>query len=267
MVSAVKDAGARVGFTTNATLLDGDRRDRVLASGLDILGVSLAGTTAKTHARYRSGCDLEAVKANLRALAGRRSTRDRPEIHLAFLLVRGNRHELPALPALAEALGASQVVVSQLSLLTSPANEDESTLSHPDLWETTADTLAAAREDAARRGIDLRCSVPSEERLPVCGENVLRSCFIAWNGTVTPCVMCNVDPAGDGPARHLYRGAWHELRGLDLGSLRDASLEEIWRSPAARSFREAVRERAILGTTDEEGLPERCRSCWKMHLG
>ena len=48
-VRMVKEGGRKVGFSTNGTLLTSENRQHVMDSGLDIMGISLAGATLETH--------------------------------------------------------------------------------------------------------------------------------------------------------------------------------------------------------------------------
>ncbi len=96
MAGMAEASGARVGLTTNGTLLDRDNLERLLDTGIDVMGVSLAGTTTASTERFRQGCDLDQLDTSLRELAGmkaRRAGKD-PEVHLAYILLRPNWPEV-----------------------------------------------------------------------------------------------------------------------------------------------------------------------------
>lgn len=98
MARRAKASGAQVGFTTNGNRL-GENLSPLLETGTDIVAVSLAGTTAATVKRFRKGCDLERIDAALRELSQlkRQGKGAAPRLHLAFMLLKSNWHELERL--------------------------------------------------------------------------------------------------------------------------------------------------------------------------
>jgi MoaA/NifB/PqqE/SkfB family radical SAM enzyme len=210
MARRVRATGARVGLTTGGALLDQGNRTALLDSGVDIMGVSLAGASPQIHDHFRPGNALDTVDANLQALRKERkaSGGEGPGLHLAYLLMTGNLHDLPRAVDLAEGWGADQIVVSHLSLVLSPGLEEEALLAHPDRWPQVQATLDETRERAEARGIGFHTYGPQggERPEPACTENVLASCFVSVRGDVSPCVMTNLglgtgeEPgAGQGP--------------------------------------------------------------------
>lgn len=272
MARRARSAGARVGFTTSGVLLDQANRRALLDTGLEVMGVSLAGASPEVHDRFRPGCPLEAVDENVRALQdeAKASADGLPDLHLAYLLMTGNLHDLPHAVDLAEGWGADQIVVSHLSLVLSPGLEEEALLAHPDLWPQVQAVLDEARERAEARGIGFHTYGPEggEGPEPACTENVLASCFVSVRGDVSPCVMTNLglgrgeEPgAGQRPERG---GSGAPLPSLIFGNVREASLKEIWHSSAARRFREVFRERLAGGVRNTKGLPGPCIHCYKL---
>jgi MoaA/NifB/PqqE/SkfB family radical SAM enzyme len=271
MARQAAEVGARVGFTTNGVLLDDLNRKALLESPVEIVGVSLAGATPGTHDRFREGCPLSVLDENLRALreAREKAGLDRPRLHVAFLLLADNLEELPDAVSLSRHWGASQMVVSQLSLVLDPEMEEQSILTRSDLWPRARDTIHDARSRAGRGagGEGMAFHVyewSAAEALPACPENVLRSCFVSASGLVSPCVMTNVGLTGAGGMTHRFQNASVPQETLTFGSLQEASLEEIWRSPAARAFRRAFRNRIWRGTRGSQGLPGVCTHCYKL---
>jgi MoaA/NifB/PqqE/SkfB family radical SAM enzyme len=125
MARLAKASGALVGFTTNGTRLDADNLARLLDVPIDIMGVSIAGTTATTSDRWRAGNDFARLGTALTELRRIKSARHGhgTDVHLAYMLLASNWRELDALPALAEAWGASEVVVNNLSFVADPAQQ------------------------------------------------------------------------------------------------------------------------------------------------
>jgi MoaA/NifB/PqqE/SkfB family radical SAM enzyme len=306
MAQRARSAGAPVGFTTSGVHLDQANRRALLASGVEIMGVSLAGASPEVHDLFRPGCPLETVNANLQALRseGEAEGTALPDLHLAYLLMAGNLHDLPRAVDLAQRWGAGQIVVSQLSPVLSAGLEKEALLARPDRWPQVEAVLDETRERAEERGIGFHAYGPGggERPEPACTENVLASCFVSVRGDVSPCVMTNLglgtgeEPgAGQGPERggvigsgrglepaqacggvrapefregaaptHWFRGSRAPLPSLIFGNVREASLKEIWHSSAARRFREVLRERLAGGVRNTEGLPGPCIHCYKL---
>jgi MoaA/NifB/PqqE/SkfB family radical SAM enzyme len=91
--------GTRVGFTTNGTLLADRNLEQLLETQVDVIGVSLAGARAVTHERFRRGCGFLRISAGLEALTLRKQAlgQRHPSVHLAFMLLSSNWHELDEL--------------------------------------------------------------------------------------------------------------------------------------------------------------------------
>jgi MoaA/NifB/PqqE/SkfB family radical SAM enzyme len=268
-VRRTRAAGSRVGFTTNGVLLDGKERRAALESGLDVLGISLAGATSGTHDRFREGNSLETVDLHLTRLREEKQGlgSEKPHVHVAFLLLASNVHELPAVLDLAQKWGASQVVVSGLDLVLDPSLEEEALDSRPDLRPEVEARLHEARERAEALGMVLEANVVDPEgALLSCPENVLRSCFVSADGRVSPCVMAGTGVGADLGATQWIGGRSYPLESVVFGNIRERPLEEIWRSRAARKFRGIFRDRIWKGGGASEELPRICRQCRKLGM-
>ena len=267
MVRRVKATGTRVGFATNGVLLGGEHLRYLLDSKVDVVAVSLAGTCEATHERFRKGCDFKKIDSALRTL--KRHKRDLRQthlaVHIAFILLRSNWQELDELPRIASEWGVSQVVVSNLSLVLDEQLQRESLLLDSVLWLEARSRLDAAREEAARCGVSLHYYEPDLSRWqPICPENVLRSCFISYRGDVAPCVMTNF---GNGPEPNLtYRFGDHAYPPSQVifGNVNHASLPDIWRSEAAKTFRNGFQHRLQTSDPGLRNLPEPCSRCYKL---
>ena len=78
MVRICKCRGKQVGFTTNGMLLTEDTIRTLVDLQLDIVGISLAGTTATTHNRIRRGTDFERIISHLELLRKVKAEKKRP---------------------------------------------------------------------------------------------------------------------------------------------------------------------------------------------
>ena len=267
MAGKATATGARVGFTTNGRFLHEKNRWALLNSGVAILGVTLAGAKTETHDRYRPGSPLRALDRSLRRLKEEKGGMGAgfPDLHVAYQLLPGNVGELEGAVSLARAWGASQIVVSPLSLVLSPELEEESFHARPGQWAAATDYLERARGKALAAVLSFHAyRVTGPEPELACPENVLRSCFVSARGEVSPCVMTNLGLEGYGEVTHRFRGEDHPLRSVIFGNIRERPLRDIWQSDSARAFRGGIRKRIYEGRRGREGLPPPCRHCYKL---
>ncbi len=275
MVRLAKAAGCQVGMTTNAMLLDGDRLAEVMDSGLDMITFSLAGGR-QTNDAFRKGTQLEQVLATARQLQRLKAQRkaSRPEVHLAYMLLRSGLEELAQLPDLASGLGISQVVISTLDFIPTPQLANEAFIpANRAEYGALCHQLDEVIKAGKCFGIDIHyqciaaqemledCSpAPSRQSdlasffspmQPNCTENIQRSAFISAEGDVSPCVFKHL------PIRSpeiLSPPAERPYQALQFGNVREQSLGEIWNSAPYRAFR-----RSHQGG----GLPDLCNQCLK----
>jgi radical SAM protein with 4Fe4S-binding SPASM domain len=252
MVEACTTRGIAVGFNSNGTLLTRDVADRVVATGLSWLHISLDGATAETYEGVRDGARFDVVRRNLEGLldARRAAGATRPRILLVFVAMRRNVAELPELVRLAHAWGVDGVRVQNLSHSftdTDPSGAyagirefagDEA------LWRedlTNDDPFAGAAALAAELGVDLRLpQLDATARDPMPGRPGCdwpwRSAYVTHRGEVQPCCMV----MGSDRAT---------LGRLDEGG----GFAGVWQGDQYRAFR------SRLGTPDDP--PAVCRGC------
>jgi MoaA/NifB/PqqE/SkfB family radical SAM enzyme len=219
--AAEHNVGVEVSSHLNR-LAPGQARELV-ASGLDVLIVSLDGADAETYRRYRVGGDFERVQRNLAAvLAARREQGSRqPLVEIQFLMMRHNEHQTAAMQDMAARLGVDRLVFGPVTI-NARNPEDHAWL---------------PRREAHSRytGADKRDRIYARRR--VC-EWLWRTAVINWDGTVSPCCVY------EGPA-------------ADLGSLDTASFPEIWNGPGYQSAR-----RVFAGNSAAaEAVPTICSFC------
>lgn len=242
MVRLAKATGARVGATTNATLLTPERIADLLDAGLDVLAVSLAGLGPQND-RVRKGAPaakvLEALAAVAQAKAARRT--ERPAVHLAYMLLRSGLDEIETLPEFLAGTGASQVMVSVLDF---PLGEglDGEDLAPRDQAEH--DALHARLMDLSRRGLDadldlcFRLPPPPLDGPggPACTENPARAAVVSAAGQAAACVFANLPVAGEYPGLPAGVGP---RRSRHFGDAAAHGLERLWAGDEWAAFRSA----------------------------
>jgi radical SAM protein with 4Fe4S-binding SPASM domain len=106
--------------STNGQNLDEPRvREDLIAQPPTYLIVAVDGLTDRTHALYRVGGRLSPALAGVRALAEakRRAGASLPLLHMRFIAMRHNQHELPGVRDFAAANGFDLVSIRSLSII------------------------------------------------------------------------------------------------------------------------------------------------------
>lgn len=268
MARRAKASGVQVGLTTNGIRLDAENLARLLDVPINIMGISIAGTTAATNDRWRHGCNFAELGASLTELKRLKAARggEGTALHLAYMLMASNWQEVADLPALAEAWGASEVVVNYLSFIADPAQQPEALFDCPELWQPVLERLENVQTDAKARGIALHYYRPDRrEPHAECTEHVLRACCVSWQGDVAPCVLTNHSFKAGAAPTHYFRGQAYPVGRCVFGNVNDIPFEDIWKSKAAHDFRAAFERRLKRKHPGTDDLPEPCRHCYKLY--
>jgi len=210
MVAQAKSVGARVELVTNGTLLSRATGRALIDAGLDLLWVSVDGATPERYGDLRRGAALPDVLDNLALFSeGRHAGGRAPEIGIAFVAMRRNIADLPALLDLAGRLGVTRFHVSHL-------------LAHtPEMLEET-----------------LYPQVPSPHPPQIGGRcPFIESGAIAigWDGSVSPCV-----PLLHG-SRSFLNGGERFTQRWSVGRVTDRDLLELWNALKFQEFRQRVK--------------------------
>lgn len=116
MVSyAVKNSGTTVTITTNGSLGRGDKLDTLLATGVDLIDISIDADTPETYAKIRVNGDLNVTRANvLQLLRGSQTAGSKTKIVVSYIEQPQNAHETANFEAYWKDQGADYVVVRRL---------------------------------------------------------------------------------------------------------------------------------------------------------
>jgi MoaA/NifB/PqqE/SkfB family radical SAM enzyme len=255
MARLAKEAGCRVGTTTNGMLLDARLAGKLVDAGLDLVAFSLTGLKERNDAVRRGtsyGRVLEAIQALNAAKA--RAACSKPQVNLAYLLLRSGLPDLKELPRALRGLGIDQVVVSTLDFV--PAKEWAAETLHPTGLEEYAE-LEARLEELALSGEQCGLAIhhqlprPGEPRL-LCPENPQQSFFVSAAGALSPCVFTNLPVSG---VTHWVNDQEVPFRTLTFGNIQEEDWGTIWRRRPYINFRRSF-------YTGRLATP--CRHCLKL---
>jgi MoaA/NifB/PqqE/SkfB family radical SAM enzyme len=252
MVCYAVRKGIRVTTNSNLTLLNAQRAERCVTSGLDCIHISIDGATPETYERIRVRARLARVLRNIEMLleARARLGSQRPLLRVVMVAMRQNLHELPELVRLAHRYKMESVFVQHLchdfgesSLPTHyrPMRDfvEAETLLREDPQRVER-YFAEARAVAKELGIVLRLP-RTQPRVHPPGTPGPERCdwpwhgpYITYDGLSMPCCMIAT------PDR------------LNFGSMAQQGVEAIWNGEAYETFRARL-------ASDEP--PEICTSC------
>lgn len=268
MLRLAKEAGCKVGSTSNGALLDEDTLRRLVDEGLDDLAFSLAGTSEETNDRFRHGAPLARVLRTIETLQTIKAQRDSrtPVIHVAYMLLRSAREDLRKLPGLLMRAGVTECVVSPLSFVPTRALEKEAFLPWGRPEEGVSDRQARAELrslkrqlfrlslGAATQGINLFYHAMKTRPRRSCTENPGKALVVGSNGDVSPCVLAQMPVSGQ--VNHRYAGRDQVFEPLILGNVRDASPLDLRDSRLCQDFLRGLKRGRPLAN---------CGHCWKRH--
>ncbi len=252
MIGAVKALGLRAEMTTNATLLDDALVDGLLRERLDMLWISLDGTTEESFETIRSGASFPRVLENVERLAAKNG-RDGHEIEIgiAFVVTKTNFRDVKHLDRLARSVGARRILVSHV-LPYSAAMEEEMLCLQTLTLETF--TFAPGKTELSLPRLDVNNTTKDTlfsllqgfENLTFMGNRIAvdsrrcrfvhdRTAFVRWDGKVAPCMGL----------LHSHRtflyGLERNVKAHAFGDVRSGDLFEIWNSKEYADFREKIR--------------------------
>ncbi|OPL14391.1 MAG: hypothetical protein AVO38_02125 [delta proteobacterium ML8_D] len=263
MLRICKNQGKRTGFTTNGMLLTEDMSRRLIDLDLDIIGISLAGTSDETHDQIRKGTHFGKIISQIETLCKIKSEKNarHPDVHLAYLMTKSNFNELKEILPLAKRVEAKQVVASNLTLIVDPKLSAEAIYNDTVHTDYYRERLYEIRDKAACEDIIFDYHGPCLDYAFIhCRENVHRACFINVEGEVTPCVLTNPVLS----SYYIFNDEFLPLTGMSFGNIWSESLTQIWNKEEYTRFR-ALFDPEIKRESEQirSEMPQRCLKCYK----
>ena len=252
MVRRVKALGCFVEITTNGTTLTAQRARQFIDAGLDVLWVSLDGATPESFSDVRIGAELPNILENLERFNAMRKGGHlaRPEIGIAFVAMKQNIAELPAVLEIGKRLGATRFSVSNVlpyspdmqdQILYRRALNDITYLSSQ--WLPRLSLPKMDMQDDARQAftaaLQSGCGVSmAGNRLSGANDTCVfiesGALAIGWDGSVSPC-----PPLLHNQITYLKKRE-RRLTKHAFGNVNARALLDIWNDAAYMAYRERV---------------------------
>lgn len=251
MVARAKAQGLCVEVVTNGTLLEPQLARALVVAGLDLLWISIDGTTPESYDGVR-GAQLQLVLDHLLDLRWiqREVGCSTPQLGMVFVALKRNVADLVELPHLARRVGAARIMVTNVIPYTREMTDEilydralflprsapsplSPQLSLPNLdWD--AQTGAILTRQLRFSGPLHLVDAPLDWSRNTC-RFVQQGCaVIGWDGRAAPCLGL----------LHSYTTYMHgyerQIRAYSLGNVADRTLADIWRGPEYVTFRERV---------------------------
>ena len=236
-VRLVKNEGAQVGFVTSGMGLTKDRVSELIEAGVDFVGFSIAGTTPETHDAIRINSHLPEVLAAIRLFQEEQKRRGllRPKIHLIFLMVKDNVHEVPSVPSFAKEAGVEEVVITNLCHAINLWQETQRVFVWENVKSRYEEIVRQAEANAKKLNIPIKKPALSGFDVPVCAENPLRNLYISAEGEVSPCVY--LYPPLPSPFRRIFCEKEYRTDKVSFGNIFKEPFFAIWNSSPYQEFR------------------------------
>jgi len=252
MLEEAKSAGCAVELITNGTMLDDETLRTLVRLGLDRLWVSIDGATPESYADVRLGDALPQVLESLARLREMRNATatSLPRLGIAFVAMKRNITDLPAVIRLGQHLGADRFSVSNVLPHTPEMREQmlyarsidaedvepspwlpEISLPRIDLDERTLERLVRIEAGRGGRSLPGHAREAASNRCPFVEKG---SVSVRWDGQISPCL-----PLLHTHASYLdFRPRTNHAHAV--GNVNERSLLEAWRDPAYVALRERL---------------------------
>ncbi len=235
-IRLVKQEGSQVGFVTSGKTLNEAYISELVKAGPDFIGFSLSGASPQTHDAIRVNSDLAELTRHIHFFQETKARlgRANPKIHIVYLLLRSNIHELPLLLRLAKDLKIEEVILIHIALVSNAWQEEQRVFA--DSPNPEYEAILQEGERLAKEW-KIRYKRPSltPRDVAVCSENPLQNLYISVKGNVSPCVYLN--PPLPTPFTRLFQGRTDTLEKLKYGNIFSDSFEAVWERKEYAEFR------------------------------
>ena len=263
MVSAAKSRGCLTSMTSNGTALNERNCASLLDSGLDRLAISVDGVRPETYNAIRIGSSFDRIQKNISRLSGMIGQKgSRTELAVAYTLQECNADELDMVLPWVSSVGARVLHLKHLNAVSNAADWDRSFLKYKlqpprgtnGRLEKVEAAISRVMAKAPQTGVKVimhsEYPLTSQMRGRHCLATPLQSIYFSYDGKISPC--CHF---GHHVSR-FFNGLFFPASALVLGDIKSQSLEEVWETPAYRTFREGFQTK---------NFPPACQTCYLLY--
>jgi MoaA/NifB/PqqE/SkfB family radical SAM enzyme len=246
MVKIAKAKNCNVSLTTNGILLTSDISESLIKEGVDIVAISIAGTSNKTHDKIRTGSSFDNLFNNIKTFNNlKRKMRSKtPKLVISFLMTKTNIEDLPEIVNLAKEMGIDEIVAINLDYTPTQLQDELKVFSFNSVDSSFKKFIEIAVKRAKKIKLPFRVYPLEMEEVVMCEMNPLQIVFFSYDGCVSPCVYLNMTKRGLIP--RIFCGQQHELQRLCFGNITEKDFVEIWESNAYKNFRKVYQNRLNL---------------------
>jgi radical SAM protein with 4Fe4S-binding SPASM domain len=223
-------------FVTNGTTLR-KIADDLFNFKVDIMAVSLDGSTAETNNEIRIKSDFNKVVSDLEAIVHQRRMKNvrYPYINFVVTLMKRNLHELPDMVNLAHAIGIEEVKAVYFTTFTERLKDEV-------LWNNAEEVKEIFTETVNRgRELGIKIKLPYIQGEDIAGSKFHKDCFVGWrdffigsDGNVRPCQSIS---------RNMFHISKYQ------------TFREAWNSEEMAHFRSNI--------NNQKKMWEECRRCYQ----
>lgn len=254
-VTRFKEIGARVELISNGLLLTEERSLQFIRAGLDVLWISLDGSSEESYVDIRLGSSLPVVIDNLKKLRYIRHKatdidNSLPNLGIAFVAMKKNISDLSEVLKLGVQLGANRFSISNVLPHTPELNDQilykrsiqnmvgrQNTsyplvnLSRMDWNDVTKDVLAYIYGRKFRLEL---AGYETNRAVDTCPFVEQGSMSIRWDGSVSPCLpLLHTN-------QYVCRMQLRKTLNYSLGNINDIGVLGIWQSEKYAALRDRL---------------------------
>jgi radical SAM protein with 4Fe4S-binding SPASM domain len=220
MVKYAADKKIFTSTSTNAHYLNDENAKKTVESGLHRMIISIDGASQESYEKYRMGGQLtKVIEGTKKIVEWRKKLKSRtPYLIFQFLVVSHNEHEMEEIKKISKDLGVDEVKFKSAQVYD---------------FENGNELIPKNEKYSRYEKLEAGKWAIKNEMLNRCWR-MWSGCVITWDGLVVPCCF-------DKDAKHR------------IGNLQVESFDEIWKSEAYFSFRNA-----ILKSRDEIDICQNC---------
>jgi len=243
IINKFKKRQCLVSLSSNGSIMSPKLAGMLIEVGVDSMAFSLAGADRKNHDAIRGrGSFSKAIESIVLFLAQQK--RDYPPVVINYLLTPANLRDLPKMIRLCGRLGVKHLVTTHLVHICTTAQKQMAAYTNSAKYRRS---IIFGNAMAPLYGVTLSLPPMKMREHPVCGKSPLNSLYVAFDGSVSPCVfLC---PPLLGKYSQRVEGEWQEKSRVIFGNLHEKSLSEIWSSKPYAAFRQAFRKRNDIYTS------------------